>query len=327
MKRIAQPTPEQLRRRARSRRWWNRRRAERDARANATATRCQHSCGGGKCDGLLEDRHDSILGRITRWCPRCDRRLRGVCRDCPRPVEGRIGSALRCAEHKAAARRAQIRLSERRHHDERRAADRRRYKQLDPEVRALKLAYKRAWRKLNPDKVRAQKRRFSLRQSRKHLDWHRRYNARRRAAKAEAMRERYRAENPIPQPRCKKCGRVIPWLGRTEGAGRPPLRCVFCMDKHQLRAAIRRWVARTDFELAAPRPAPAKPARPWKPKQPTRMTGAGERLCLTPKCTAVMTGRRKKCDPCLARDAVVAARLLEGRRGRGRRTDLARSAA
>ena len=63
-----------------------------------TSTRCAR----GYCGDLLVAVQDS-LGRVALACPRCGRRARGVCRDCPRPVAGTVGKAVRCA---ACAQRA-----------------------------------------------------------------------------------------------------------------------------------------------------------------------------------------------------------------------------
>ena len=311
-------TPEQ---RAYHRRRAAAQRAARLARLNETATHCRQRHGPGVCGGQLEDRRDAMTGRIYRWCPRCDRRRRGVCQDCPRPVAGRIGYAMRCVEHKELARRESIRRSDDRHREEYNARARARASAMTPAEKEKHLAYKRAWRRLHPDKVKEQKRREALRQGKKRLDWHRRYNASRRAAKAAAMKAQYRANNPIPSPTCTKCKRAIPWIGRTDGGGRPPKTCVFCMDKNQLRYAALRWAFRTDQEIANP-PTPAPRVRPWKPKQPTRFNAQGQRLCLSPDCETVMTGTRKKCDACQIEAMREAEQLLERRRGRGRRTDL-----
>ena len=65
--------------------------------------RCAYRLGGRRtCRGLLEVVFDR-LGRMGLVCPICERRKAGVCQDCPRPVEGRKGTALRCREHKRAA--------------------------------------------------------------------------------------------------------------------------------------------------------------------------------------------------------------------------------
>jgi hypothetical protein len=280
----------------------------------------------GVCRGVLEE--ITIDGRLVIHCPRCERRRRGLCQDCPRPVTGRVGSARRCASCRTRFRQRSIRAYQECNREKRNARNRDRYF-ANAEARERKLAYKRAWRKAHPDKVRAQKRRAALRQRAKHLEYHRKYNARRRAAKAKEMRERYRAEHPIPQPRCVCCHREIPWaLPGAERIGhRPPKRCVFCearVNISSLRAAIKRWARRAETE---PLPIPPMKVRPWTPKQPTRRNAAGERLCLTPACSAVVRGREKRCEPCKAHDLVAAYVALAPRRGRGHRTDLERQVA
>lgn len=322
---VIEPGEDKLARRRRNTKWAARRRAAKLARENANATFCQHRLGSFSCGGRLEDRVDRALGIVTRICPKCERRKQGICERCPLPVYGAIGRSKYCDTHFNQARREAIRRSQE-IHGEARASRARASLLADPVRRARKLEYKRLWRKANPDKIRKQKRRFALRQNRHNLEWHKQYNAKRRAAKADDSRERYRADNPIPTPRCASCGRDIPWMGRTKGSGRPPRRCVFCMDKYQLRHAVKQWAATTDRELAAP-VLPVKKVRPWKPKIPTRINAAGDRLCLTHGCKSVCTGRQKKCGPCLAGERVAARELLERSRGRGRRTDLERESA
>lgn len=60
----------------------------------------------GRCGGALEAQVD-LNGNVSFRCSRCERRRAGICRDCPRLVEGQVGRAVRCAFHKRrAARRA-----------------------------------------------------------------------------------------------------------------------------------------------------------------------------------------------------------------------------
>lgn len=49
------------------------------------------------------------LGRVTGHCPACVRKIRGVCRTCPKPVAGRVGYALYCADCKQEAVRREWR--------------------------------------------------------------------------------------------------------------------------------------------------------------------------------------------------------------------------
>lgn len=318
-------------RRTYQRRYAARRQAERLARANLHATHCQRRHGPGVCGGTLTDRVDRALGRVVRECPRCARRLAGICRDCPLPVYGQRGKAIRCAVCAKRAQDAAVQASKERHHEENLARAKARY-QNDPEVRARRNAYKRLYRKLRRDQVAKEKRRAGITHNKareKMLAYHRRYNAARRAHKAAVMAEQYRAGHPVPQPTCASCQRSIPYLvdgvRRPSGEGRPPRRCVFCMKPAEVRQAALRWAARTDRELQAPAVPKPKPVRPWKPKvQPTRLTAAGERLCWTADCPQVVRGREKKCAACKTRETAEAARLLAMVAGRGRRTDLAR---
>lgn len=49
-----------------------------------------------RCRGVLDERIDR-LGRISFICHQCERRKRGMCRMCPRPVDGKKGVAFYCA--------------------------------------------------------------------------------------------------------------------------------------------------------------------------------------------------------------------------------------
>ena len=64
---------------------------------------CAFKLGAGTtCGGALTFRTDR-LGRVVEHCPRCARRTAGICADCPRPVAGARGKALRCASCKKRA--------------------------------------------------------------------------------------------------------------------------------------------------------------------------------------------------------------------------------
>lgn len=311
--------------------------AETLARRNAQSGCCQFGPSQIKCGARLEDRIDRQRGIVVRWCPQCDRRERGICRDCPAPVAGQVRKALYCA----ACRDRHHRASMKRHYVnniEQVRAQARAFYANDPERRERRNAYKRAYRKLNRDKTVRQKYRAGVRHNaaREHmLAWHRRYNAERRASKALAAKLAYRESHPLPQPVCRDCRRDIPFhvhgervaLDHGTAGMRPPSRCIFCSvrrDKHQVRAAIARWSRRADREIAAGPPPKPKRVRPWKPRQrTTRCNAAGERLCWTETCLTVVRGREKKCATCKAREAAAAAKLLAAHTGRGRRTDLA----
>lgn len=166
-------------RRAYTRAYAQRARDRRDAERNRGATTCQHRHGGGVCGTILDTIVDS-LGRTALVCRMCERRKRGVCRDCPRPVHGRIGSAVRCLQHRELARREQMRDCERRNAEEHRVMARRRGRQLkatnDPRYLA-KLEYKRAYRKAHRDKMAAYKRRSYEKNREKILAYHAAYRA------------------------------------------------------------------------------------------------------------------------------------------------------
>lgn len=305
------------------------RRAAKLAAANARARTCQRGNGPRRCGGPLVERIDRTLGRVTVVCLWCERREAGVCRDCPRPVAGTVPRAIRCVEDKAQAQFAAQRRHREANRDRINARARTAYD--DPAVRERRNAYKRLWRKANPEKIAAQKYRAAIRHNAardKMLKYHRVYNAERRAAKAEAMRQQYREGNPAPSPRCLDCQREIPGYERVPGVmenvGRPPKRCALCMDPAQLRASVRRWEQRTTRELSKPARRASRRVKMWKPRAtPTRFNAAGDRLCWTEGCEAVVRSRQKKCSGCKARERELAALSLMEHAGRGRRTDLA----
>lgn len=183
------------------------------------------------CGGWLEFTVGR-LGQTISSCPRCERRRRGICRDCPRPVEGAIGKSLRCATCKLEADRANMRRYERANREERLRRARERLAQ-HPEQRERHNRKRAAWRKAHPDRVRLQKRREALRQSPKRLAYYTRYNAARREEKRAAARRRYYELHPVrPSCRCIDCGERVRW---TSGLGRPPKRCDRCCSPSELR--------------------------------------------------------------------------------------------
>jgi hypothetical protein len=275
------------------------RRAAKLAAVNASATTCQRRQGRGRCGARLEEVM-APLGRVRVVCPACARRLAGVCRDCPRPVDGARGRAIRCAACRERAQQIANQRSEAGRREIKNRKARQRFRQ-DAEARARKNAASRAWRMKNPEKVREHKRRDWLRRRETCLAYQRQYNEARREAKRLAAREYHRANTPAPQPVCRRCRRDIPW---DRVPGRPPLDCVFCqaaVRPAELRAAIRRWAAHED-----PVPAPPAPAPLWHPKQPARRNAQGERLCLRPGCTTVVQFRARKCWACKQADAQAA---------------------
>jgi hypothetical protein len=57
------------------------------AAAQAGSARCVKRIGYGKCGGVLEVAIDRI-GRTRIVCPKCARRLAGLCATCPNPIDG-----------------------------------------------------------------------------------------------------------------------------------------------------------------------------------------------------------------------------------------------
>lgn len=310
---------------ASSRRSASRRRLAEQSARNVGQVTCQVA----HCGAILETDTDA-LGRTIVRCRQCERRRAGICRDCPRPIAGVAGKAIRCASCARRARRDQKRASVQRHLEDVRARARARY-QDDPEIRARQNAIKRAWRKANPEKVRAQKQRYTQRHrhdpNSRYLAYHRLYNANpdRQIRKRAGARAAYYREHPVrPKPHCVQCGREIPWPVRR--GGRPPKRCTFHRNKYDVRAAALRWAARDEASVGdAARQRQAPRFRVRQP-QPAPYAPTGERLCVTPGCDIVLTGRKKKCTKCRERERALALQLLERSRGRGRRTDLERRA-
>lgn len=185
--------------------------------------------------------------RTPKWREAVDdaRRLACVCQLCDEPVVGKPKVALYCEAHRVERRKRAVRkwLAKQEVQPWQRYAERNREKlrakaratyQKNPEERARRNEYKRAWRKLNREKVRAQKERAALRAWKK----------------------------PGPTP----------------------------TDKTQ------RYRAEVEAGVRKPRRA--------------RRNKAGERLCLTPYCHSVLTGRAKKCDRCKAKEARAAREKL-----------------
>lgn len=304
------------------------------AELQRTSSTCPRKAGSGRCGGVLE----TIIerGGGTRVaCPLCERRKRGICRDCPKPVAGRVGTALRCAEHKRTALRRQILASQERLRDEINARARKRLRDLkrdgDPRYQA-KLEYKRAYRKANRDKVRAQKKRSYERRKAQILGeggYFPAYRRRHAAHYRDLMQQKTRARQALwTPPVCvaEGCGAVIryDWQPRGRMVGRPPKRCDAHCLPHQLRhrEALRNaLVERARAEMNAGEPSRARvPHRP--PGYYETRAAGGLRRCVTPGCDRVLTGRRKKCTRCKEAEAQAAAQLLAQRRGRGRRLDL-----
>ncbi len=307
-----------IRRRRYSRQYAQRRRDRQLERELQTAKRCPRRAGPYPCGGKLTVDVEVITGRTLVRCDWCERRRRGLCCDCSSSVEGRIGSAIRCRLHKKAANRRSERAHVARNREEIRAKARER-DLADPEKRARHNEYKRLWRKLNPDKVKAQKRREALSQPKRVYEYMRRYRAKYREYYREIALRRYYELHPTrPPAACITCGEKVIWQ---PGWGRPALRCDECVYPCERRRRERVRAAR------AARPPALAEKKPQKVRRPKgrRVTDPGERPCVS--CSTIVHGRRKKCDPCTARDRELAAAEGKVGVGRGARLDLSRRAA
>ena len=175
------------------------------------------------CGARLEFRSDG-LGRVVAHCPWCARRRAGLCRECPRPVAGTVGKALRCVEYTADAKRRAWRKSDAEHRAARRAADRKRWR-TDAERRARKREARRAWMAAHPDRVKAYRRRYDLKRTPGYIAGYTRNNARperAEAKRAQAMARYYELHPTRPAPVCRLCGASIPFTG----TGRPRATCL-----------------------------------------------------------------------------------------------------
>ena len=173
------------------------------------------------CRGQLVFTTDA-LGRLVASCPQCARRLAGICRDCPAPVEGFRGKATRCASCKLLAKRAQAELSHRRHHEDR--LRRARAQSKEPARRARKYLTRKAWAARNPDRVKQHKRQYALKQTPGYIAGYQRHNARperQTQKRAQALAKYYELHPVRPSPQCRICGAAIPYTGN----GRPRVTC------------------------------------------------------------------------------------------------------
>lgn len=174
------------------------------------------------CRGRLSFSLDR-LGRTIATCEQCERRRRGICRDCPRPVYGTVGKALRCKEHKAAAKQAQTRAHDQRNREKRRAAERARWRR-DDALRERKRERRREWMSERPEKRREYRRRYHLKRTSGYVAGYTRNNARperAEAKRAHAMARYYELHPTRPAPVCRLCGAAIPFTGK----GRPRVTC------------------------------------------------------------------------------------------------------
>lgn len=208
-----------------------------------SVTSCTHRSGRYACGALLDIR--VVDGHLVERCPACERRKAGVCRDCPRPVAGMIGRALRCAACTKEARRRADRKSAANNREKRRAANRRRWR-ASAKLRARKREQRRAWAKANPDAVKRHKRRYALKQTQGYRAGIARNNARpeRAEAKRAQARQRYYELHPTrPAPMCAACERAISWKPLPGGrAGRPPKYHMECSPWKRQRKDFRRML-------------------------------------------------------------------------------------
>jgi hypothetical protein len=291
-----------------------------------TATRCPKRQGKFECGGPLRiDTNGNGMTVVT--CEWCERQKRGICRDCPKPVYGK--RARRCRE---CANKA-IRESEREWFERNRDTELAKYREYynQPEVRAARNEYKRQWRKANPEKVRAQKKRYVQRHSGKASSWYEKYHARYRKKHRLHYRELQNTKSAIARegrkpPACRKCGKKTGW---TPVPGPKPGRpwslcnqCVFPGDRKTRRRVRREAARRLTADPGFDRP--PKPVKVLRPRAGAVRGPGFERLCITPGCETVVTHRKKKCTKCRERDRQLAEQRLASQRGRGRRVDLER---
>jgi hypothetical protein len=297
-------------------RLYARRQREADLAAKmARATRCPFQLGIAKCDTLLE--LVTVNGRVIATCRMCERRKRGICRDCHLPVAGTVGRALRCAVHKLAA----TRLSQAQHRDENREAvnERARLAAQQPERRARNLLVKRLRRLLQPEKVKREKRRALITHNaarERYLAHHRKLNAKRARKlrkRAMALLDYYRANPVRPVPTCKGCSGFLDWQPKPGGNnGRPPSWCDGCCNKYEL--ARRRKLGRAITVVPDP------PALAYTPPLYILEKKIGPRMCLGAGCLVVMKGRAKKCAACKQREIEAMRVLLEAHSASGRKS-------
>lgn len=180
----------------------------------------------GVCGALLVSMSDGRGGLVVS-CPACQRFEAGICRLCALPVCGAVRKARYCATHRIQVQQENVRRYQR---DNREAISRRAKKRhrSNEALRLKKAAYKRLWRKANPDKVRAQKRREALRQNPHVYEYHRQYRARIKAERAE--RERLRHHGIVESRNCLTPNCATPVSGRAK-------KCAGCKDRER-RAAI-----------------------------------------------------------------------------------------
>jgi hypothetical protein len=260
------------------------------ARERLTAQRCPKRWGRYECSGPLRTVTDE-LGRTVVRCDWCDRKARGLCLECPNSATGKSRRCDRCKQLERGRAGKRHRLT---HHDRICARERELY--MRPAVRAARNGYKRAWRKLNREKVRAQKRRAALRQPQHVYDYMRRYRAKHREHYRRMELARYYRLHPRrPAPHCERCGASIDW----SGIGRPAKRCDRCVPPCIRR---QREARRAAAALAPTSPPPRRIRAPAT----TYILGDGRHRCYGAGCRETLEGRTKKCQACKDRDRALA---------------------
>jgi hypothetical protein len=150
----------------------------------------------GVCGAVLVS--DTVAGSLVVSCPACERFARGICRDCPAPVDGKPRHARRCAPCKAKALRAMHDKYVENNHD----LVTRRAREYGRQHRQQRADYKRLWRQANPDKVRAQKARGTQR-----ADYMAEYRWTHRVRLANAARAKRQGAQKLRT--CIACRRVV----------------------------------------------------------------------------------------------------------------------
>jgi len=167
--------------------WARQKRARERAMARQSARVCPRRFGRfGLCGGVLETIVLSGGATVIR-CARCERFERGICRDCPQRVAGKVGYARRCSDCRDTAVRASLRAYAQRNRALLRAKARA-YYQRDDAIRQQRNLYKKEWRRKNPLKVMMHRRQqrlrgcggFATREA--YLAYHRAYRARKKIA-------------------------------------------------------------------------------------------------------------------------------------------------
>lgn len=94
---------------------------------------CQVKHGGQPCGYRLRDVVDRF-GRVHAVCERCERKHRGICGLCPRPVEGTKGKAMYCKDCKRRRKNDRAAQWAKIHPEQRAAIVRRRRRRLREQV-------------------------------------------------------------------------------------------------------------------------------------------------------------------------------------------------